>query len=759
MLRNLPPANSNGNGRVKIPFIPPNRKSLNSLQLIPLSKEQKILLGRNRSNSQKKKLKLSKSRSYCETDLNNSINSPESLYAKNIQLKTEINKIKKELALVKSDNIKKDNEITKKENLINSALELRTEDYNTEQMENIDDCKHSNLISKIKKQYNSLKKELESKDNEIYLLKRNIKNSKMNELVIENQTLLSELAKFKALHNHLSQENENYIIKLKNYNQVQSNVSKQHFIILSLQENLSKLSKENEQLKEENEILKQKLNKKKNFGKFRKSFENDQKESEKTIEELKSQINHLLVEKSELEQQNTFLSNQIIAMNNLSNTNSLENSNMSSSNNNENNNRKLTEITYIIIKNFEANKITKEIVMDKIFKEVIEALSDDSKIEKKNLIEMVTEKISNTIGSKNEKDKTKISFFISNLLTSSNNEFGNFIDSFMKIMDNVKIYSEKTERDLMKKLQNDLEKNKKYFIDNYKSDFISFFCFRNLLNKAKIELDDTSAEFLIYKMKQFNSDKDSNISMFDLSYKNLINILGTATSMTKEISEPSIDERSDEIFMTNNQYDKTITAIIEKIKEKGKEKNINSFIKVANPEGNEIKKKISMLELTKIIDNNFGIELTNLEIYCLYNKFKVEGGEENEGDDSKSDLVNLEKMDKEIFGVDNIKIEDKSQSVPEEEKKEEKKVNIIDEKKNSDNDLIESVEKNNKVNDDVKEKEKNNQNGSKESKEKNQNDNEEQKYNEELNMNNENNNEEIEEKPEEIILESISPST
>ena len=33
--------------------------------------EQKILLGRNRSNSQKKKLKLSKSKSYCETDFNN----------------------------------------------------------------------------------------------------------------------------------------------------------------------------------------------------------------------------------------------------------------------------------------------------------------------------------------------------------------------------------------------------------------------------------------------------------------------------------------------------------------------------------------------------------------------------------------------------------------------------------------------------------------------------------------------------------------
>ena len=44
MLRNLPPSNSNGNGRMKIPLLPASKKPLNSLQLITLSKEQKILL-------------------------------------------------------------------------------------------------------------------------------------------------------------------------------------------------------------------------------------------------------------------------------------------------------------------------------------------------------------------------------------------------------------------------------------------------------------------------------------------------------------------------------------------------------------------------------------------------------------------------------------------------------------------------------------------------------------------------------------------
>ena len=139
-----------------------------------------------------------------------------------------------------------------------------------------------------------------------------------------------------------------------------------------------------------------------------------------------------------------------------------------------------------------------------------------------------------------------------------------------------------------------------------------------------------------------------------------------------------------------------------------------------------------MLELTKIIDNNFGIELNNIEIYCLYNKFRVEEGEENDNDESKSDLVDLEKMDKEIFGIDSTKTEKEKQNIPEEEKKEE--IIIIEEKKNSNNDLIESVEKNNKDQEKEEEKEINNQNENKEIYEEKQNNNGVQKYNEDLNI-------------------------
>ena len=637
---------------IPMPLISQKSKQPNSITLIPLSRDQKLLLGRNRSSSQKKRTKLIKSKSYCETDYNNSINSAENLYARNMQLKNEINKMRKELALVKSDNIKKENEIVKKENLINSALDIKNEEYDIEKIDNIDDCKHSNLISKIKKQYNALKKELDLKNKEIFELKRNIKNSKVNELVIENTTLLSEIQKIKALYEHIQTENENYMIRLKNYNQIQSNVSKQHFIILSLQENLNAITKENDFLKEENAKLQGIISKKNAMNKIKKVFNNNN-DKDKLIEDLQNQIKILKNEKKDLEQQNQFLSNQLSTMNNISNNSSTDL-----------NSRHLTEISYILIKNFESNKITKQIAMQNIFREIVDSLGEDSKIEKQNLIDMITDKIMSIIKTKNKKDKTKIIFFISNLLSTSGNELGNFIDNFMHVIDNVKIYDENTERNLMLKLKKDLVKENQYLKDNYKNDFISFASFRNLLNQKQIVLDDTSAEFLIYKMKQFNNEEKS---MFDLSYKNLIEI----------IDEKEIEEKSDEVEMTRSQYDNTLNAIISRIKEKIKEKTIKSINDIVNK-----KENVTMMEISKGLEVVLEIELNDIEMYVMYNKYKQD----------EDDFVDIEKLNQEIFKDEKVKEEVESVK---EEKKAEIEEEIPKENIEEKEDIKEDIDKNN----------------------------------------------------------------
>ena len=287
-----------------------------------------------------------------------------------------------------------------------------------------------------------------------------------------------------------------------------------------------------------------------------------------------------------------------------------------------------------------------------------------NKIEKQNLIDMITDKIMSIIKTKNKKDKTKIIFFISNLLSTSGNELGNFIDNFMHVIDNVKIYDENTERNLMLKLKKDLVKENQYLKDNYKNDFISFASFRNLLNQKQIVLDDTSAEFLIYKMKQFNNEEKS---MFDLSYKNLIEI----------IDEKEIEEKSDEVEMTRSQYDNTLNAIISRIKEKIKEKKIESINDIVNK-----KENVTMMEISKGLEVVLEIELNDIEMYVMYNKYK-------QGED---DFVDIEKLNQEIFKDEKVKEEIESVK---EEKKAEIEEEIPKENIEEKEDIKEDIDKNN----------------------------------------------------------------
>ena len=338
--------------------------------------------------------------------------------------------------------------------------------------------------------------------------------------------------------------------------------------------------------------------------------------------------------------------------------------NISNNSSTDLNSRHLTEISYILIKNFESNKITKQIAMQNIFREIVDSLGEDSKIEKQNLIDMITDKIMSIIKTKNKKDKTKIIFFISNLLSTSGNELGNFIDNFMHVIDNVKIYDENTERNLMLKLKKDLVKENQYLKDNYKNDFISFASFRNLLNQKQIVLDDTSAEFLIYKMKQFNNEEKS---MFDLSYKNLIEI----------IDEKEIEEKSDEVEMTRSQYDNTLNAIISRIKEKIKEKKIESINDIVNK-----KENVTMMEISKGLEAVLEIELNDIEMYVMYNKYKQD----------EDDFVDIEKLNQEIFKDEKVKEEVESVK---EEKKAEIEEEIPKENIEEKEDIKEDIDKNN----------------------------------------------------------------
>lgn len=633
-------------------------------------------------------LKLKKSRSFCQADSNNEFLTPEALYDQNIKLKTEMHKIKRELTLVKSDIIKKENELNKNLLTYNNNNLLLNDCYN---MNNNNECKHVNLIIKMKKQFTQVKKELEDKQEEIYVLKRNLKNSKLNELLIENSTLYNELEKMKEINKKLKQEIDELKIKNKHCVQLEENTNKQHFTILALQDNIQHIAKEKEDLNEQNVKLKLKI---KQHGLNKLTQMNKVlKEKEDMIKELKSQIALLLSEKNELKKNtdqqkqtqsnnnnssnmNTF-SNKISKLNKYQiapvkiqpkkeSQNEHNNTNNKSSDNNKSNEsqsielenqpqsnkqspssldetRQLTEITYILIKNFEANKITPELAMSEIFQPILDTLEQDSTIEKNYLITLLTSHILSLIHCVNpvSSDQNKISFFLSHLLTNSSNEFGEFMDTFMKIFENIKQYTKEIENSLLPKLKQDLLSHNKYLIENYKSEFISFCAFRTLLNKQKIVLDDTSAEFLIYKMKQFTHD---NNSIFDLSYRNLINIIDEQFKLNLVY-----DELNDEIVMNTKQYEKILKETTLKIAIQTT--SIKNTLKNKSPSLIVNNNLVEVQAFHKFLNNQLNIDLSNIEIYCLFSKYKLikENAKQNlDNKESNVNYIDIDKLDKDL---------------------------------------------------------------------------------------------------------------
>ena len=534
--------------------------------------------------NQNLKQKLTKNHSYKLTK-EFKIVDDESLYSKNIQLQTEINKIKQELFLIKSENLKKDNELMKKDKLLSSALELKNNDVPeinnyinqnkniilyTEEQNLLNESIKDNLLSKFKIQYLNLKKDLTKKEEEINELKKNIKISKLKELMIENNEILKNFVKFKNLFQQLSEENTKNKNKLKKYINIESQLTQKNLVILQLQESLKSSSSDNIKYEKEIEDLKLKI----------KNLEIKNKTLSEKIKNLYDNYNSLLSNKKEIENKYFMLSNEYkkseINFNNTNkdvlnfsscskhiknkiNSNIIRKSklnemfeqdlNINLNEETENNNNEdkelsqesdITELTYLLLKNFEACKIAKEDSLTLIIKPILNDITNEKQISKEVLVDLFTAKICECINcSKNDDDINHITNLINSMLVASNNELLKFIENFLHIFDGVKIYKDSSpyEENIIKKINISLFQYKEYFQTSYKEEFISFFLFRKLLNNKNIILDDESIEYLIYRMK-----------------KDCPNIIARNNSVIKmdEKNENNNKENKDENVINNN---------------------------------------------------------------------------------------------------------------------------------------------------------------------------------------------------------------
>ena len=143
------------------------------------------------------------------------------------------------------------------------------------------------------------------------------------------------------------------------------------------------------------------------------------------------------------------------------------------------------------------------------------------------------------------------------------------------------------------------------------------------------------------------------------------------------IDEKEIEEKSDEVEMTRSQYDNTLNAIISRIKEKIKEKTIESINDIVNK-----KENVTMMEISKGLEAVLEIELNDIEMYVMYNKYKQD----------EDDFVDIEKLNQEIFKDEKVKEEVESVK---EEKKAEIEEEIPKENIEEKEDIKEDIDKNN----------------------------------------------------------------
>ena len=304
------------------------------------------------------------------------------------------------------------------------------------------------------------------------------------------------------------------------------------------------------------------------------------------------------------------------------------------------------QLSYILLKNFEAKKITIK-NFDNLF---------DSKNNEFDINEFKN-KLIKLLNIVNENDINFINKFINTILFINENNIENIKNYFQNFLELIHIYTKEEEKFFIEKIQSKFSKefleiqNK---IENYKkehninSDYISINDIKNILD-INIDIKDKYIEFLFYYMKKYeNYENEKNSSIFNLQTLKLKEILENKNQENndkkddnnnkdknnnndiKNNESPSKDKNNfdessyEEISKT--EYEKILNNILLLIKNllMNKNKTLNelfkdSIVSISKPQNYEI---ITIDSLNTEL-NKENIYLTDIQLSCLFNKYCV----------------------------------------------------------------------------------------------------------------------------------------
>ena len=321
-------------------------------------------------------------------------------------------------------------------------------------------------------------------------------------------------------------------------------------------------------------------------------------------------------------------------------------------------NNKLTEFIYVLLKNLEANKIDMSIIESRILnKENLDLIKDKSNYKK--FISTISNGLIEILKVRQEKDQIDIhscikTLLYNNYISKNSSNPDDFKTKFLNLFTNISFYSLEQRQELNKVIAVKMYPIKEKFIEYLKifdednKGYISFTSLKKIMEELQLKLKNDALEYLIYVMKVI---QEEGIYLNDLKYSNLTKILDEIPVDPNENiddNEGNEKEEDDAIEITNEEYLNKVKDIIARIcrvlltKKKTPDE---IFLKTVSQSITEYK-AIRLVHLVDILKSEFKIDLSNVEIFCLFTKVKP--GNSKDVDEDMEEIIDYSKLKKEI---------------------------------------------------------------------------------------------------------------
>ena len=320
------------------------------------------------------------------------------------------------------------------------------------------------------------------------------------------------------------------------------------------------------------------------------------------------------------------------------------------------------DFKYILLKNLEANKIDTSILESRVLNsDTLDLLKDKSQY--KLFISQLGNNFCDILKAKQRKDQEDIYSFINtflydNYVSQENQNTDEFKSKFLALFSKISFYSLEQRQELNRIIAYKLNKNKEKFIEllNYfdenQKGFICFNSINKIIEQLNLKFKNDVKEYFIYVMKCFIDDGNF---LQDLKYENILKIIDETpfdpNENLDEVEGENDNKEGDDdaIEITNEEYLTKVKDIISRIckvllKEK---KNVDEYFEKIITKSITDYRAIRLIKLVEVLKEEFNIELSNIEIFCLFTKVKPNLGASKDPDDVE-EIIDYTKLKEEI---------------------------------------------------------------------------------------------------------------